>query len=690
MLVLSGIGDLSPESLRLRIRWLLLARTLIVTVFLGAMALTRTTFDADPSFPLRAVAGLVIGAYVFTLASAGALERVRNVQRFALAQISADVLLISISVVLTGGLRSPMAAWYNLAVLGGAMLLLRPGAYATASLASIVYGGLMNAIYYGALPEAWVSSVGTVGPDFAIVNQIAVNIASFFSIAFLSAFLVERVATTERELEQSQETLQRIEALQQTLVQSLESGVLTTDPEGRIQSANRAVETILGRAPAALVGKPIGEVLPLLRPPFGSKPMLDASPTPIELAHRSAPDGPEQTLRCSIAPLTDTYQNVIGRLFILQDVSEIKRLEEEASGEPEPEAPDEALRPPPPPVPGLLGRSRAMTHVAEVIHKVAPTSATVLITGESGTGKEVAARAIHSLSSRRQKPMVVVNCGAIPQNLIESELFGHVRGAFTGAVADRRGLFRAADGGTVFLDEVGELPLALQVKLLRVLQERSFLPVGAQTQVTVDVRILAATNRDLEAQVRAGAFREDLFYRLNVIRLELPPLRRTEDLPMLIDHFVARFSEAANRPGAKLSPGAFRRLLEYGFPGNIRELENVIEHAVVLSDGDTIHEADLPASVLNGGVGSTTVAAAPDRSTRAPVQEGVEDWMRDGKSNLDAELEAFERRYLQEALRRAGGVRKRAAEILGINYRSLRHRLAKYGESQVDSTDCLE
>ncbi len=684
---------LAPESLRLRIRWLLLARTLIVTVFLGAMALTRSSFDADPGFPLRAVAGLIVGAYAFTLASAWALERVRNLQRFALAQISADVVLISISVLLTGGMRSPMAAWYNLAVLGGAMLLRRRGAYATASFSSIVYGGLMNAIYYGALPDAWVSSVGTLEGDFTIVNQIAVNIASFFSIAFLSAFLVERVATTERELEQSLESLQRIEALQQTLVQSLESGVLTTDPDGCIQSANRAVEAILGRAPAALVGKSIGEVLPLLRPPFGSKPMLDASPTPIELTHRSSAEGPEQRLRCSIAPLTDTYQNVIGRLFILQDVSEIKRLEQEASREEEAAADHEVQKPPPAPIAGLLGESRAMAVVAGIIHKVAPTHATVLITGESGTGKEVAARAIHALSPRRHKPMVVVNCAAIPANLIESELFGHVRGAFTGAVSDRRGLFRAADGGTVFLDEVGELPLPLQVKLLRVLQERSFLPVGAQAQVAVDVRIVAATNRELEAQVRSGALREDLFYRMNVIRLELPPLRkRTEDLPILIDHFVTRFSETAKRPPAKLSSGAFRRLLAYSYPGNIRELENVIEHAVALSSGDTIQEEDLPGSVLNGaGLVLVKPETAGERPANGAVREAIaEDWMKDGKSNLDAELETLERRYLQEALRRAGGIRKRAAEILGINYRSLRHRLAKYGFGEADSKELPE
>jgi two-component system response regulator PilR (NtrC family) len=278
--------------------------------------------------------------------------------------------------------------------------------------------------------------------------------------------------------------------------------------------------------------------------------------------------------------------------------------------------------------------------------------------------------------------MVVVNCAAIPANLIESELFGHVRGAFTGAVSDRRGLFRTADGGSIFLDEVGDLPLALQVKLLRVLQERSFTPVGGQALVAVDVRIVAATNRDLEAEVAAGSFREDLFYRLNVIRLELPPLReRTDDLPVLVDHFLARFAESLHRPTCKLSPSAMRRLFAHSFPGNIRELENIIEHAVALAESDIIREDDLPLDMRNGAPGS----GAP--TARNLVVGPEVDWMQGGSSNLDAELEAIEKRLLEEALRRAGGVRKKAAEILGINYRSLRHRLSKYGFGEMEVRD---
>src|SRR5262249_37454492 len=281
-----------------------------------------------------------------------------------------------------------------------------------------------------------------------------------------------------------------------------------------------------------------------------------------------------------------------------------------------------------------------------------------------------------------------VNCAAIPANLIESELFGHVRGAFTGAVADRRGLFRTADHGTIFLDEVGDLPLALQVKLLRVLQERSFTPVGAQNQIAVDVRIIAATNRDLEGEVSRGTFREDLFYRLNVIRIQMPPLReRMDDLPMLIEHFLAQFAEALHRPICKLSAPALRRLLNHSYPGNIRELENLIEHAVALADGETIREDDLPADLRKNGIGPAAIKAVNKvTGARDDGAEAVE-WMEAGSSNLDMELETIEKRLLEEALRRAGGVRKRAAEILGINYRSLRHRLSKYGFGEADSRE---
>jgi two-component system response regulator PilR (NtrC family) len=312
----------------------------------------------------------------------------------------------------------------------------------------------------------------------------------------------------------------------------------------------------------------------------------------------------------------------------------------------------------------VLGKSLAMRQVLELATRIASAKTTVLITGESGTGKERVARAIHERSDRASGPFLVVNCGALPEALMESELFGHEKGAFTGAASKSLGLFRQAEGGTVLLDEVGELPLSLQVKLLRVLQERSVRPVGAAQEVPVDVRVLAATNRDVEADVASGKFRQDLYYRLNVIRLTLPPLReRAEDVPLLAERFIRRFAAEMGKDVVGFTPDGLRVLTAYRFPGNVRELENVIERAVALSASRVIGLGDLPESISGH-------ASAPAQSLLELPQEGL---------NLDDVLSEAERRLLLAALERTGGVRKRAAELLGITFRSLRYRLKKLG-----------
>ncbi|MGH7858612.1 MAG: PAS domain-containing protein, partial [Candidatus Binatia bacterium] len=328
------MSDDSPGGFRLqafhaRIRWLLLARVLIVTVFLGATALTHVQPDSDPDFPLREVATLIVAAYLFSLGSATFLQHIRRLRAFAYLQVSADVFLISLAVPLTGGLRSPMAVWYNLAIIAAAILLFRRGAFVTAALSSVTYGILMNLIYYEALPVALVYSPKAIGPGFAVVYQIAANIGSFFSIAFLSSILVERLARTEWALEQSEATLQRISALQRTLVQNLESGILTTDSHGRIESANQAVETILGRRAADVIGKRIVEIFPVLRPPLGKRHVLGPNPVPTELSYSAGPGTEARILRCISAALADTYDNPIGMLFILQDITTITEMMEE-------------------------------------------------------------------------------------------------------------------------------------------------------------------------------------------------------------------------------------------------------------------------------------------------------------------------------------------------------------------------
>jgi len=311
----------------------------------------------------------------------------------------------------------------------------------------------------------------------------------------------------------------------------------------------------------------------------------------------------------------------------------------------------------------IVGSSRVMQHVFGLVAQVAETKANVLISGESGTGKEMVARAIHEGGGRREKPFVAVNCAAIPENLLESELFGHVKGAFTGAVQNKAGLFEAADSGTLFLDEVAELTLSLQVKLLRMIQEKTIRRVGGTSDRRIDVRIVAATNRSLQEEVAAGRFREDLYYRLNVIEIPLPPLRdRRDDIPLLVSHFIEKYGAEIGKEVDGIDDEAMERILDYGFPGNVRELENVIERAVALSRDSVIRAESLPPSVLN--------PASPGAQARIPAQ-GVD---------LDAMLEEFERGLLLEALDGpAGGVKKRAAQLLGISFRSLRYRLEKLG-----------
>jgi two-component system response regulator PilR (NtrC family) len=316
-----------------------------------------------------------------------------------------------------------------------------------------------------------------------------------------------------------------------------------------------------------------------------------------------------------------------------------------------------------PEVPEPLGVSEAIARVSELIDKIAPTRTTVLITGESGTGKERVARMLHERSDRAHKPFVVVNCGALPEALMESELFGHEKGAYTGAAGRALGLFREADGGTLLLDEVGELPASLQVKLLRVLQERKVRSVGGATEVAVDVRLLAATNRDVEADVRQNKFRQDLYYRLNVIRIELPPLReRPGDVSRLAERFVRRFSAELGKDVRGLTADALRALDGYAFPGNVRELENMMERAVALASGAAIGLGDLPAAVAG-----LSASAAPLLAELPP--EGC---------NLDDVLNEVERRLMLQALSRTGGVRKSAAKLLGVTFRSFRYRLAKH------------
>ena len=393
-------------------------------------------------------------------------------------------------------------------------------------------------------------------------------------------------------------------------------------------------------------------------------------------ATRSLPEPPEVivitafgTAASAVEAMREGAYDYIGKPF---DNEELKLLVQKALEKRSLRQENVSLREHLVPGAGMMGvgRSERMRAVWSLVEKVAPTRSTVLIHGESGTGKELIAKAIHLKSQRAGQPFLPVNCAALNEGVLESELFGHVKGAFTGATQERPGLLVHAGEGTVFLDEIGEVPLATQVKLLRVLQERKVKPVGSSAEISFHARVVAATNRRLEAEVKAGRFREDLFYRLNVITLELPPLReRAGDIALLAEHFLERQRKELGRPGMRFSPEALAVLSAYPFPGNVRQLENIVERAATLADGDVLTLASLPPT-LRGEPAPAPAATSP--VAEVPLGAGF---------SLEHHLDDAERRYLLAALSQAGGVKIRAAELLGLTFRSFRYRLAKHGLS---------
>jgi DNA-binding NtrC family response regulator len=325
----------------------------------------------------------------------------------------------------------------------------------------------------------------------------------------------------------------------------------------------------------------------------------------------------------------------------------------------------------------IVGKSRPMQKVFKLIHKVAATDATVLILGESGTGKELVARAIHHNSPRSKETMIPVNCGAIPEELLESELFGHEKGAFTGAIKTRPGRFELAEGGTIFLDEIGDMSSMLQVKLLRVLQEHQFERIGGGKPINVDIRVLAATHRDLEEQVKQGKFREDLFYRLNVVPIRIPPLReRRSDIPLLCEHFLSRLGKQKGLEPKDMRPEVLECLMRYDWPGNVRELENLLERMVILADGPSITTEDLPPHLADHRPAPSQASQASLHTVEVP-EDGLD---------FNAAVDAFERKLIIQALERTGGVKNQAAALLKLNRTTLVEKIKKKGLVTVGRT----
>jgi PAS domain S-box-containing protein len=427
------------------------------------------------------------------------------------------------------------------------------------------------------------------------------------------------------------------------ILDSINEGVFTVDPAWRITAFNRAAERITGVPRQEAVGRPCCEVFrasicehacALKRTLATGKPVINATANIVSAAGERIP------IRISTALLRDENGSVIGGVETFQDLSRVEQLRKELESRYSFE--------------DIVGRSPVMKRLFEILPDIAQSSSTVLIEGASGTGKELFARAIHNLSPRKKKRFVAVNCAALPDTLLESELFGYKAGAFTDARRDKPGRFALADGGTIFLDEIGDVSPAMQVRLLRVLQERTIEPLGAVEPVKVDVRVVAATNKDLAELVRQGRFREDLFYRIRVVHLTLPPLReRREDIPLLVDRIVAKLNRLQGKDIAGVSEEVMARLMEYDYPGNVRELENIIEQAFVLCRGGRIELHHLPPELR-------PAAARPDGPS-GPMS-----------------LRSMERCLIEAALQRHGGNQARAARELGIDPSTLYRKLRSF------------
>jgi two-component system, NtrC family, response regulator PilR len=660
------------KDLAVKIRWLLLLRVVTLSFFLGAAALFHFfKQEGDPRFFYTLLVPLLV-AYVISIGSVLLLPRMRDLRMFAHFQVDFDVLLITGIIWITGDIASPFSFLYNLAVMNGAILLFYHGAFFTAGFSSLCYAALLMAA--GATNHA-----SGVTVSWALLMPIVFNIGSFFVIAWLAGFLARQLGETEKLLKEKQIDYQQLDALKDALLQGIGSGVAITDAGGYINYFNAQAQHLTSLQEGTVKGKRLDEIFPGLSHDFEG-PKSDSRVIADEIQLANSQGLPKQ-LRLTLAPLSDVNQQLIGYISIFEDITKQKEFEEKLRLQEElRQAREVELQSHSKNVgdsefhfEGVIGKSAGMAGIYRLVEKVATGNTNVLITGESGTGKELVARAIHFNGPRRDKPFVAVNCGAIPETLIESELFGHVRGAFTGAVSDHVGLFRQADQGTIFLDEVGDLPLHLQVKLLRVLQEKTFSPVGASKTIKVDVRVISATNRDLRKEMEEGRFREDLFYRLNVVQMVMPPLRnRKEDIPGLTHYFLRKFATEHDKEVEEISSSALMHLMNYSYPGNVRELENIIEHAVTITNRNTITEDDMPSHVKG-------IPMREEVDLFEKTAPGGADLFFNKGLSLDAELETHEKCILLGALKRANGVQKRAAEILGINYRSLRHRLEKYG-----------
>jgi two-component system response regulator PilR (NtrC family) len=667
---------------KVQLLWLLGVRFSVIGISLVAALATLNWMDGSSA---RLAGRMLWPLSIFMVASISSWWWVRRAGpslHFTVTQISIDLLLVTSIVYGTGGAISPFLFLYLPVVMVAAVLGNRTISLITAGVGSLCYLALTIALSSGMIP-ALDGSAAVSTPSSGLALQIIGLSSAMVLVAVATSYLVQGILNRDLQVARSQQDLAEVTERQRHLIESLPEGMCVVDTKGSIRIWNTSFREIFSVSNTSLKGAPLSKIIRSFDAEatfLGTDDALSG-----ELTCPAAPGSEPRRMRFRSRPLPGEE----GAVVMFQDITALRSMEEQldlqdrmarllSSSSNEPLRKQTGLA-------DFIGESPVMQKVFGLIVRVAKSDATVLVHGESGTGKELVARAIHHESTRAAGPFVAVNCGAIPETLLESEFFGHKRGAFTGAHADHPGLFARASGGTLFLDEIGELPTLMQAKLLRAIQERSVRPVGGDRDVSVDVRIVAATNRNLKREIELGNFREDLFYRLNVISINLPPLReRKEDIPLLVNAILKRLISQRKRSDTTeqnligstvpaLPPHTLQLLLNYPYPGNVRELENMLERAFVLG-GSVILPEHLPDAVRVSDSAAMESTSEGRSATTIIVDESIE-----FPVDLERILESLERRYLERALEQSGGMKKKAAQLLGINFRSFRYRLQKFG-----------
>lgn len=650
----------------------LIALRLLILV-LGLIATSAQAWLSDQSqLPLLRTDFFVIA--LFFAATSGSALWVRTFgssPSFNQLQTLIDPLIVTGIVYRTGGPVSPFVFLYIPLVMFAVFFFTQRTGMAVLALSGALYTILILAMKYALIAPTWYFDPNDASLH-SLMQQTIGLLGAMSIVGFATNFLRQSIESRERQVADSALSIQTMGEQQRKILNSMPDAVITTDLGGLVTSANSAAQLLMGGI-EQITGRPLEEIARIRIPAFSTYRINTPSFGKTREYQVSDTKRGRRFVECLEQVIGRDSDPSRGVLYYFRDITEQREFEERRKLEHQYQQAVERRNSSSFRVAetrGLIGESPLFQKVIDLVERVAPSDATVLINGESGTGKELVARAIHQQSRWSSGPFVPVNCGAIPESLIESELFGHKKGAFTGAIADHLGYFREANNGTLFLDEIGELPLSVQAKLLRVLQERVVRPVGGSADVGVNARIITATNKNLKRESDAGRFREDLYYRINVVNITLPPLReRREDLPLLISHFLEQ-TRRNGQPPAELASETLRFLVSYSYPGNIRELENIIERATVLG-GSLILPEHLPESVISGGGGRSPLLS----------ETGVIEL----PCALDGILSAIEKEYLLAALEKSGGSRREAAHLLGVNLRSLRYRIQKFGlESEAD------